>query len=112
MEKLSGLLLDPQALAALLGFASGFLVLLIALLRKFNVISKQDVDFAINSIKQAKEAAGDMKQTISEITDATVLNKKQVVEIATELGGDRLGDTNRKKAQRAFRKIRKGFLGF
>ena len=99
-------------LAALLGFASGFLVLLIALLRKFNVISKQDVDFAVNAIKQVKEAAGDMTQTISEITDATILNKKQVVEIAAELGGNAPGDTNRKKAQRAFRRIRKGFLGY
>lgn len=112
MERLIELLSNPQVITALLGFASGFLVLLIALLRKFNVISKQDVDFAISAIRQAKEAAGDMKETISEITDATVLNKKQVVEIATELGHDRPGDTGRKKAMRAFRKIRKGFLGF
>lgn len=111
MEKMIGMLLEPQALTALAGFLSGVLVIGVALMKRFNVISKQDVDFAIGAIRQAKAAAGDMKETISEITDATVLNKKQVVEIAAELAADRPGDTNRKKALRMFRKVRKGFLG-
>lgn len=111
MEKLINTLLEPQALTALAGFLSGVLVIGIALMKKFNVISKQDVDFAIDALKRAKEAAGDMKETISGITDATVLNKKQVVEIAAELASDAPGDTSRKKALRMFRRVRKGFLG-
>ena len=112
MEKQIEAVCDPTVLAAVFGFATTLLVLLTALLLKRGVITKADVDTAVVLISRAKEQAADMKKTMSDITDGTGLNILQVAKIADEViengGNEELSVT----ASRAFRKIRKGILGF
>ncbi|MBU2177686.1 MAG: hypothetical protein KJ556_21550 [Gammaproteobacteria bacterium] len=122
MEKAIELLSNPQVLAALLGFASGALVIVVALLRKFNVISQDDVDFALETVRKAKVGAGDIfdavgevkesaKPIISAITDGTRMTDTAAAAVVKELLTTYPDDNPRKQACRVFRKLRKGILG-
>ena len=113
MEKLILLLSNPEVAAAAFGFVTILLTIGLAVLRKMNVLTQADIDFAVSAIQKAKAEAGDMGKIVSHITDNTRLNVVQVNKLAAGLASMQPGDTKSKKAQRIFRKvIRKGFFGF
>jgi len=122
MEKLGSLLLEPQVLTALLGFASGVLVIVVALLRKFDVLSQKDIDFALETVRKAKvgmedifdelgEVRAEAAPIISAITDGTRLDIATAPAVVKELLTTHPDNNPRKQACRVFRKLRKGILG-
>ncbi len=113
MEKLIQLLSNPEVAAAAFGFVTILLTIGLAVLRKMNVLTQIDIDFAVSAIQKAKAEAGDMGKIVSHITDNTRLNVVQVNKLAAEVVNTPAGDTSSKKAQRIFRNlIRKGLFGF
>ncbi len=80
---------------------AGLLTLIIALLVKSKVITEKDVATATKMVKSGN--------ALTTITDATKHTMPEVVALAAELDKP---DTNRKKIQRIFRKVLRGWLRF
>ena len=113
MEKILMLLSNPEVAAAAIGFATVLLTVGLAIMRKMNMLTQADIDFAVSAIQKAKAGAADMKEIVSHITDNTRLNVVQVNKLTAEIVNTPAGDTSSKKAQRIFRNvIRKRFFGF